>query len=66
MKINAKISLLFNEGGLNIEIVDEASWCVLFRGRMNERQTCAALSRIARTDVEHAGGDRFHGPGGQD
>jgi hypothetical protein len=54
MKIDAKISLLFGEDGLRIELVDEKSGVAFFRGKINAEQTCQALSRLARVPIESA------------
>ena len=54
MKIDAKITLLFGEDGLRIELVDEKSGVAFFRGKINAEQTLQAMSRLARTSMESA------------
>ena len=54
MKINAKLTLLFNSEGLHIQVYDDDS-CIQFLDlELNEKQTCDALSRLGHCEVKNA------------
>lgn len=52
MKINAKITLLFNEDGLHIEVEDDKAVIRFLDIHMTPEQTCKVLSRHANVEVE--------------
>lgn len=52
MKIKGEITLLFNEEGLHIELRDEKASIKFADIKLNQEQTCQALSRLAMTDCE--------------
>lgn len=49
MKINGKISLLFNSDGLHLEVTDDDAGIRFLEIYLDTEQTCQALSRVART-----------------
>ena len=49
MKIVGQISILFDHDGLSIELVDKNASTVFAQIRLNEKQTCQALSRLGYT-----------------
>lgn len=52
MKINAKIDILFSETGLDIRIHDTGAAITFVDLHLNKKQTCSALSRLCRCEVE--------------
>ena len=52
MKINGKITLLFNEDGLNIEVHDDDAVITFLEIQLNQKQTCQALSRLSYTECQ--------------
>lgn len=50
MEIDAKITLLFSENGLTIDIYNESARTEFISIKLDEKQTCAALSRLARVE----------------
>jgi len=46
---NGRISILFNENGLRIELKDFDSGIVFAIAKLNQEQTCQALSRLSDT-----------------
>lgn len=50
MKINAKISILFANDGLSIEVYDEQARVEFLSIRLNKKQACEAMSRVAHTE----------------
>lgn len=47
---DARITILFSDKGLHIEVTDEASGTQFLEIELNEKQTCEALSRCSRTE----------------
>lgn len=69
MKLNGKITILFNEEGLKIEVMDTASRIEFLEIQLTQEQTCEALARIANTPcelevrgLENVGKKREHKP----
>jgi len=54
MKINAKLTLLFDRDGMKIEIHDDDAAIQFVSLRLNSKQTCQVMSRLAFTDVAKA------------
>ena len=59
-EIKGKISILFGEDGLRIEVKDPKSAQTFLKIKLDQQQTCEALSRIAYTEcvMEANGLDR--------
>lgn len=51
-EINGKITLLLNSEGLHLELYDADSNIKFVEVRLNQEQTCQALSRLAYTDCQ--------------
>lgn len=49
-----RITLLFSEEGLRVELIDRLSGITFVRVKLNQEQTCQAMSRLAHThcDIE--------------
>lgn len=54
MEIQAAITILFDDNGLNIEVEDRISGQMFLKIRLNQKQTCQALSRLAYTHCQKA------------
>lgn len=52
MKLKGEISIMFDHDGLSIEITDPLSSTAFCKIRLNQEQTCKALSRLGHTDCE--------------
>jgi hypothetical protein len=52
MKINGKLTLLFNSDGLYLEIDDDDSGIRIITARLNKNQTCDVLARVGYTKME--------------
>ena len=52
MKVNAKITMLFRENGLTIEVTDDDSCLTFLDIHMSSEQICKALSRLASVSVD--------------
>ncbi len=52
MEIDGKITMLFGEDGLRIEVQDETSSLTFIRIKLNAEQTCQVMSRLANTPCE--------------
>jgi len=52
MKIQAQISIMFSDNGLDIQIRDNDSFIEFIDLHLNPKQTCQALSRLGNTPVE--------------
>lgn len=48
----AAITILFNDDGLKIEIEDRSSGLTFARIKLNQKETCQALSRLSYTNCE--------------
>lgn len=49
MKIQGKITILFDRDGLKIEVYDDAAKIKFLTVQLDQEQTCEALARIANT-----------------
>jgi len=54
MKINAKVTVLFDRDGLRIEVYDQDSCTQFLNLQLSPEQTCDALSRLAHTECQEA------------
>lgn len=54
MKINAQITLLFNQDGLSLRVYDDDAAITFIELTLNQEQTCQALSRLSHTHVADA------------
>lgn len=54
MKINAQITLLFNQDGLSLRVYDDDAAITFIELNLNQEQTCQALSRLSHTHVANA------------
>lgn len=54
MEINAKLTLLFSDEGLRIEIRDDDACVTFFRGKLSTEQACQAMGRLSNTPMEGA------------
>jgi hypothetical protein len=54
MKINAKITMLFNRDGLCLEVEDDDSGVRFLKIELNQEQVCEAMSRLACTSCASA------------
>jgi hypothetical protein len=52
MKINAKITMLFDDGGLNLRLEDDDANVTFVELRLNPQQVCQVFSRLCYTSVE--------------
>lgn len=52
MKIEGRISILFSEDGLRIEVKDPNSTITFLMASLNKEQTCMAMSRLGQTECE--------------
>ena len=50
--IDPKITILFDDGGMIIEVHDNPSSSTFLKVKLNPKQTCQALSRSAHTDCK--------------
>jgi hypothetical protein len=68
MRINAEVTILFDHDGLKIEVNDVDAGISFLELRLNQEQTCRALSRSSNTTcelaevwgLEHVGKTREH------
>jgi len=54
MRINAEVSILFDDDGLKIEVNDADAGISFLELHLNQEQTCKALSRLDNTGCETA------------
>jgi|SRR3990167_6510092 len=47
-----KITILFNDDGMSIEVYDNKSSVTFLKAKLNTKQTCQVLSRLGHTDCE--------------
>jgi len=52
MKINAGATLLFGEDGLLIELKCRDSGITFFRGTLDQKNTCLAMSRLSNANMK--------------
>lgn len=54
MRVNAEVSVMFGNDGLKIEVYDADAGIQFLELRLNQEQTCEALSRLGNTSCEYA------------